>query len=1057
MKRILYGISGIGNGHSNREMPIIEELAKDCQIMIFAHYDSLRVMTNRFGNNPNVTIVPVGLTFIVGSPTGLNFEATAKSAMNQNIKPFKTSFEALDKVITKWGKADLVITDYEPISAQYAYAYDVPLVTIDQQSKFLYGDLPSKLGGFTYTDEVARLSMFFPKVSKRIACSFFKVSPREGAAEVMLVPPTIKQSIIDLAEKRKVEGNKVNILLYVSPVKEFTQTPREIVDCLKQNDKAIFHLFVPKSDFEEYNKLRSENINIYPHGDPNFLKVMAIANGIISSAGHSLLSEAMFLSIPVYAIPVEPYEQHLNAWEIGNNGFGVSAQNLNNIDLEVFLNNLDIYTKNIKEDTRILNRGIGQEIIIDYLRKNFLTDKKKVLVFSPPFDGHLNIIKEFIKDNNKYFDFQIVITGWKNVVPDLTGIDRKIVKIIDKFDLHETDPALWTFPRVNDLLEKCVETAKAFKPDLIIYDFFSLEGNLVGRILNIPYWCSIPAMIGPFLNADYRDKKYDEKVNMEALENIKNKFGIRITRDDVEMVSDGFHISGQINLIWSFPEITPINFKVNRSSNPFVFVGNPRGDNYEKTNYKNPKPLIYFSFGTVVMNNLWNQQKDIRVKLSQFLNVLANLLKDRNLQVIFVSQGKNVLDIIPDNWWIYDNVDQVEILSRADLFITHGGSNGFHEAIMQKVPMIVVPFFGDQILVANRVEELGFGIKAGGSGSIDTHESKEFLNDKLAKDIVKDIDSILSSDDYAKRYLFLNLKAYSIKSLILGEIDARDGDLVAGKKYEIARLPADQNKKVQQSLEIFIGEESSKKRIEEKRIDFFAALFRVHVLLEQGKRLPAEVVHVLDDDEYFNDGVQFYRSIQDTWIPVDFEEVRRQFGIKKISQKNIVVEFEKVILASESPIKIEAVKQALGRSTMIGVNPQVSQDEQLVGMAEIVFATTERLTAIRNSNNEASLYISIVSGLIEGYHQFIDVGVVLMADKYGKTALAKSAGLALPLSATQRAMIRGLGKFTVGKILGEDTGNHKYDTDPHSLITQGKLNRSGLLKIAIEKALRHLS
>jgi hypothetical protein len=38
------------------------------------------------------------------------------------------------------GKPDLVISDYEPISAQYAYASGTPLVTIDQQSKYLVGD-----------------------------------------------------------------------------------------------------------------------------------------------------------------------------------------------------------------------------------------------------------------------------------------------------------------------------------------------------------------------------------------------------------------------------------------------------------------------------------------------------------------------------------------------------------------------------------------------------------------------------------------------------------------------------------------------------------------------------------------------------------------------------------------------------------------------------------------------------------------------------------------------------------------------------------------------------
>jgi len=131
------------------------------------------------------------------------------------------------------------------------------------------------------------------------------------------------------------------------------------------------------------------------------------------------------------------------------------------------------------------------------LKKNFLTDKKKILVFSPPFSGHLNILKEMIRDNQKDFDFRLIINGWKNIKPNLTGFEEFKTEIIERHDLAETDPALWTFPRVADQLESCLTIAEEFKPDLIIYDFFSVEGYLAGKKLNIPYWCSIPAMIGP--------------------------------------------------------------------------------------------------------------------------------------------------------------------------------------------------------------------------------------------------------------------------------------------------------------------------------------------------------------------------------------------------------------------------------------------------------------------------------------------------------------------------------------------------------------------------------
>src|SRR3989344_1264684 len=103
MKKILFGVSGIGNGHANRETPIIEELAKENRIMIFAHDDSLTVLTDRLGDNKNVTLVPVGHIFVVGSQSGMGFGASAQLRQNQDIESIRKSFEAVDKIVRDWG------------------------------------------------------------------------------------------------------------------------------------------------------------------------------------------------------------------------------------------------------------------------------------------------------------------------------------------------------------------------------------------------------------------------------------------------------------------------------------------------------------------------------------------------------------------------------------------------------------------------------------------------------------------------------------------------------------------------------------------------------------------------------------------------------------------------------------------------------------------------------------------------------------------------------------------------------------------------------------------
>eukprot|EP00929_Paragymnodinium_shiwhaense_P053788 TRINITY_DN26957_c0_g1_i2.p1 TRINITY_DN26957_c0_g1~~TRINITY_DN26957_c0_g1_i2.p1 ORF type:complete len:412 (+),score=75.04 TRINITY_DN26957_c0_g1_i2:552-1787(+) len=66
---------------------------------------------------------------------------------------------------------------------------------------------------------------------------------------------------------------------------------------------------------------------------------------------------------------------------------------------------------------------------------------------------------------------------------------------------------------------------------------------------------------------------------------------------------------------------------------------------------------------------------------------------------------------VPDNVVVARSVDQPAVLKRASIFITHCGQNSSTEAIVAAVPVIVAPFFGDQIDNAKRFIELGMGLE----------------------------------------------------------------------------------------------------------------------------------------------------------------------------------------------------------------------------------------------------------------------------------------------------------------------------------------------------------
>jgi uncharacterized protein (TIGR00661 family) len=362
MKKILWGISGIGNGHFNRQAPIIAHYARTSRIVLFVYGESLRNARRVFGRDRNISIVEIDVPFWAGKEGGLDFLKTARlNAGKDFLSVTCRAYARAEKLI---GKPDLVVTDYEPVSVGYGYACGAPVVTFDQQSKYLCGDFPKRLGGQAYADETTRLRFFFPQAAERIACSFFRVHRKPGAPEVTIVPPPLKQAIVSLTRKPR-QGER-SVLVYISSQRKLVQPLEEVIRICGSQPGVKFHLFA-----KEVTRLHAPppNVAVYRHGDQRFYGILAECNGIVSTAGHMLLSEAMYLGIPVYAIPLAVYEQQMNAHVIARHGFGISFPRFEWRQLGAFIRGLDRFAAAIKKDRSVLLRGPGQGEIVRRLNR----------------------------------------------------------------------------------------------------------------------------------------------------------------------------------------------------------------------------------------------------------------------------------------------------------------------------------------------------------------------------------------------------------------------------------------------------------------------------------------------------------------------------------------------------------------------------------------------------------------------------------------------------------------------------------------------------------------
>lgn len=368
MKKILYGICGIGNGHSYRQLPIIEHLAQSHKILIFAYGNSLQFYRRKYEGHPHVKVVEVAVPFYVGNATGLDLAATEKRMKSSGIDYTSINRAAFSKAESFIGKPDLVISDYEPISAQYAYSHSAPLVTIDQQSKFLVGDFPEKLNNCTNADEIARLRLFFPHADLRIACSFFNVATKPSSKEkVVIMPPVLRNN---LTVSKKNSTKSTSMLVYLTAQSGLKQSAYEIIDVLSTITSHQFNVFIPK-DMQLLSKY-PDNIQIQFHGDTGFERLLSDCTALISTAGHTLLSEAMNLNKPVLALPLNLYEQQMNAAVIHSSGFGLSVTQLTPQTLTHFIANIETYRQAITEDSTVLLKKSAAKEIIAQLEEKYL-------------------------------------------------------------------------------------------------------------------------------------------------------------------------------------------------------------------------------------------------------------------------------------------------------------------------------------------------------------------------------------------------------------------------------------------------------------------------------------------------------------------------------------------------------------------------------------------------------------------------------------------------------------------------------------------------------------
>ena len=134
--KILIGVCGIGNGHLSRQTNVIDFLlSMGNEIIVATTSNNLRYFEKKF---KNIKVIEIKIPWISCNSNGIDFEQSLEKYEQSNIDQFKSFLEFSINLQNMGKNPDIVITDYEPNVAQYSYAANIPLICMEQQSKFLY-------------------------------------------------------------------------------------------------------------------------------------------------------------------------------------------------------------------------------------------------------------------------------------------------------------------------------------------------------------------------------------------------------------------------------------------------------------------------------------------------------------------------------------------------------------------------------------------------------------------------------------------------------------------------------------------------------------------------------------------------------------------------------------------------------------------------------------------------------------------------------------------------------------------------------------------------------
>lgn len=287
--KVLYAIQGTGNGHISRAREIIPILRKFADVDIFLSGGNSQLKLPF-----EIDLMSKGISFEYNQRGGLNYFNTLK----------KLEFRRVIKEIRDFPvKAyDLIINDFEAISAWAAWYHSVPSISLSHQVSLLSDHAPEP----TSWNPISRL------VLKKYAPAPYAVGLHFKNYDDYIFTPVIRNEVRNLTPR-----SKGHYTVYLPAVGD-----KYLIDTLQQLPDVRWEVFSTRTK----HPYLAKNVSVRPASNEQFLQSMANSEGLLTGAGFESPAEALYLQKKLFVIPIKgQYEQACNAAALKEMGVPVAT------------------------------------------------------------------------------------------------------------------------------------------------------------------------------------------------------------------------------------------------------------------------------------------------------------------------------------------------------------------------------------------------------------------------------------------------------------------------------------------------------------------------------------------------------------------------------------------------------------------------------------------------------------------------------------------------------------------------------------------------------------